>query len=494
MKVLVTGATGYVGGRLVPRLMASGHDVVCFVRDPSHISGRGWEGVAIQCGDALDAGSLMAAMEGVDVAFYLIHSVGHARERFAELDRVAAEHFGVAARATGVRRIIYLGALGRADEELSPFIASRHEVGHILRSSGVPVTEFRAVAIIGSGSISFEIIRHLTEGLPAMLAPRWMLTRCQPIAIANVLDYLLLALHEPGSVGRTFEIGGPEVMSFREMVTRYARVRRLHRTFIPLSVLMPRVSALFVHLITPIPEEIARALIEGLRHDAVVTDDAALAVFPLSRIAYTEAVTRALQRIQDGSAETYWSGARAGLAPGATLKVTEGMILDERRVESAATAEDVFATFAGIGGERGWFYGDWGWKLRGAMDRLVGGVGLRRGRRSPDDVRTGDALDFWRVEAVTPGRLLRLRAEMKLPGRAWLQFEATSRPGSGTLLVQTAFFEPHGFPGLLYWYALHPFHEFFFAGMSRAIARRAETTARGVAPAKQGLDGFATLQ
>ena len=474
MKILVTGATGYVGGRLVPRLLAIGHEIVCLARDPSHISGRGWERVDVRRGDALDAGSLLPAMEGVEVAYYLIHSMTRGEGRFEVRDRIAAEHFGMAASAAGVRRIIYLGGLGKADEALSPHLASRHEVGRILRSSGVPVTEFRAAVIVGSGSISFEIIRYLIEGLPMMFTPRWMETRCQPIAIANVLDYLTLALREPGSIGRTLEIGGPDVLSYREMMLGYASARRLRRILVPLPVLTPRLSSLFIHLITPIPAPIARALIEGMRNEVVVHDHSAEKLFKLALIPYREAVQRALQRIQSGAVETYWTGARAGLQPGVTLKVTEGMILDERRVESRASAAELFRTFSGIGGERGWLYGDWGWKLRGAMDRIVGGVGLRRGRRNPDDLRPGDALDFWRVEEVDQGRLVRLRAEMKVPGRAWLQFEASNMPGGGALLVQTAFFEPYGFFGLAYWYLLHPIHELFFAGMSRAIARRAE--------------------
>lgn len=474
MRILVTGATGYVGGRLVPRLLARGHDVVCFARDPAHISGRGWEGVDIRRGDALDAGSFLPVMEGVEVAYYLIHSMAQPEGKFEDLDRFAAEHFGMAANAAGVRRIIYLGGLGNPDEKLSPHLASRHEVGHILRSSGVPVTEFRAAVIVGSGSISFEIIRYLTEGFPVMLTPRWMSTRCQPVAIANVLEYLTQALEEPASVGRIFEIGGPDVLSYREMILGYASARRLRRLLIPFPGLTPRISSLFLHVVTPIPVAITRALIEGMRNEVVVHDHAAEDIFTMPRIPYEEAVRRALQRIQSGSVETYWSGAGIGLKPGVTLRVTEGMIVDERRVESTASAADVFATFAGIGGQRGWFYGDWGWKLRGAADRLVGGVGLRRGRRNQDELRPGDALDFWRVEEVEPGRLVRLRAEMRVPGRAWLQFEAADAPGGGSLLVQRAFFEPHGFFGLLYWYVLYPIHEFFFAGMSQGIARRAE--------------------
>ncbi len=482
MKILVTGATGYVGGRLVPRLLDKGHDVVCFVRDPSHIAGRGWQGVTVVQGDALDAGSFLPAIEGVDVAYYLIHSMAQPEGRFEDHDRYAAEHFGMAASAARVKRIIYLGGLGKADEELSPHLASRHEVGQILRSSGVPVTEFRAAVIVGSGSISFEIIRYLTEGMPAMLTPRWMSTRCQPIAIADVLDYLVLALREPSSAGRILEIGGPDVLTYREMILGYAAERGLRRTVVPLPVLTPRISSLFLHWLTPIPASISRALIDGMRNEVVVNDHTAEDMFAVQHIPYREAVERALNRIQNGSVETYWSGARSGMRPGVTLSVTEGMIIDERRVESAAGAEDVYATCTGIGGQRGWFYGDWGWRLRGAMDRAVGGVGLRRGRRNPDELRVGDALDFWRVEEVVRGRLVRLRAEMKVPGRAWLQWEVTEPPGGGSLLVQRAFFEPHGLLGLLYWYVLYGIHEFFFDGMARAIARRAEGRSARPAP------------
>jgi uncharacterized protein YbjT (DUF2867 family) len=478
MNILVTGATGYIGGRLVPRLVAAGHRVTCLARDPSRLAGRGWQGVDVRRGDALDPDSLGPALQGADIAYYLIHSMAEGARGFEERDRVAAQNFGAAARAGGAQRIIYLGGLGAGDQALSPHLASRQQVGDVLRASGVPVTEFRAAVVVGAGSISFEMIRYLTERLPVMITPRWVTTRCQPIAIDNVLDYLTRCLAEPRSVGRTFEIGGPDVLTYGDMMRGYAAVRGLKRTLVSVPVLTPRLSSYWVDLVTPIPAAFSHPLIEGLRSEVIVRDPGAREVFDIRLIPYAEAVRRALERAQSGDVETYWAGAQAGLKPGVTLKTTEGMLLEERRVESEAAPGAVFATFAGIGGKRGWFYADWAWQARGLLDRLVGGVGMRRGRRNPDDLRPGDALDFWRVEAVEPGRLIRLRAEMKVPGPAWLQFEASPRAGGGTLLVQTAFFEPRGLAGLAYWYALYPLHQLIFSGMARAIARRAETGRR----------------
>lgn len=474
MRILVTGATGYVGGRLVPRLLAAGHEVVAVARDPAHLRGRrGWERVEIHQGDALVPGSFLPVMEGVDVAYYLIHSMAGGR-RFEERDRTAAERFGLAASAAGVRRIIYLGGLANPEEKLSAHLASRHEVGEILRSTGVPVTEFRAAVIVGSGSVSFEIIRYVTEGMPALLTPRWMSTRCQPISITNVLEYLVGALDEPRSAGRIFDIGGPDVLTYGEMVRGYASERGLRRLLIPLPLVTSWVSALFLHLLTPIPAPIARALIDGMRNDAVVRDQSAEDLFHLALIPYREALRRALLRIQTGDVETFWAGARPSPERGVTLTFSEGMMVEQRRLNTLVEPTAVFKTFTGVGGARGWFYADWGWELRGLLDRLVGGVGLRRGRRSPDDIRQGDALDFWRVESLEPGRLMRLRAEMKLPGRGWLQFEATPLQDGGTRFELTAFFEPHGVLGLAYWYALYPLHRPFFSGLSHEIVRRSE--------------------
>jgi hypothetical protein len=361
-------------------------------------------------------------------------------------------------------------------QQLSSHLASRQQVGDVLRQSGVPVTEFRAAVVVGAGSVSFEMIRYLTERLPVMITPRWVTTRCQPIAIDNVLDYLEGCLAEPRSTGATLEIGGPDVLTYGEMMQGYASIRGLRRYLIPVPVLTPRLSSYWVDLVTPIPAAFSHPLIEGMRSEVIVRDPAAQDLFHLRLIPYAEAVRQALDHTRDGTIETCWAGAETRLQPGLTLKETEGMILEERRLESSASVAALYAAFSGIGGRRGWFYADLLWQIRGIADRVVGGVGMRRGRRSADDLRPGDALDFWRVEAVERGRLTRLRAEMKVPGRAWLQFEALPRDHGGSLLVQTAFFEPHGLAGLLYWWALYPVHQLIFSGLARAVVRRAERT------------------
>ena len=475
MKVLVTGATGYIGGRLVPRLVAGGHRVVCLARHPERLAGRDWGTVDIRRGDVFDRTSLEAPLAGIDVAYYLVHSMAEGERGFEERDRVAAQNFGDAALKASVQRIVYLGGLGEDNDELSSHLASRQQVGDVLRGSGVPVTEFRAAIVVGSGSISFEMIRYLTERLPVMITPRWVTTRCQPIAIENVLDYLTDCLGVPASVGRTFEIGGPDVVTYGDMMREYAAARQLRRFLIPVPVLTPRLSSYWVDLITPIPAAYSHPLIEGLRSEAVVNDRSARDVFKVKLIPYAEAVRRALERTRLGQVETYWAGAQFRLKAGVKTSEGEGMIVEERRVESSASPLAVFTAFSGIGGKRGWLYADWLWKIRGLMDRIVGGVGMRRGRRNPDSLRAGDALDFWRVEAVEPGRAIRLRAEMKVPGSATLEFEALPRTGGGTLLVQTASFDPRGLAGLLYWYALYPIHQRMFSGMARAIVRRAES-------------------
>jgi len=506
VRILVTGCTGYVGGRLVPRLVAAGHDVVCLVRDPARLAGRDWP-VTIRRGDVLDSAGLAPAMAGAEVAYYLVHAMAAGARGFETRDDRAARAFGQAAREAGVGRIVYLGALGASDSQLSSHLASRQHVGDVLRAAGVPVTEFRAAVIIGSGSVSFEMIRYLTERLPVMVTPRWVTTRCQPIAIDDVLDYLARCLEEPASAGRTFEIGGPDIVTYGDMMRGYAAARGLRRLLIAVPVLTPRLSSYWVDLVTPVPASYSHPLIEGLRSEVVVRDRSADQVFALRPMPYEAAVRRALDLTRTGRVETSWVDAQGPLPAGAPLRPAgasgaedfarqktghdgttaraahvvaaettsrEGMIVERRRVVSAAAPAAVFATVAGIGGRRGWFCADRLWRLRGLLDRVAGGVGMRRGRRNPDDLRPGDPLDFWRVEAVDTGRLVRLRAEMRLPGPAWLQFEVAPRAKGGSLLTQTAYFQPRGLAGLAYWYGLSPIHSRIFTGLARAIARRAE--------------------
>ena len=477
-RILVTGATGYVGGRLVPRLLAAGYPVLCMARDPERLAGRPWrDSVEVVAGDALAPSTLAAALAGIDVAFYLIHSLGTGEE-FARRDREAAAAFGAAARAAGVRRIVYLGGLGDPATALSHHLRSRQETGVALGEAGVPVTELRAGVVIGSGSLSFEMIRYLAERVPIMICPRWVFTRTQPIAVRNVLDYLVAALEHPESAGRTIEIGGADVVTYGEMMTGYASARGLRRWLLPVPVLTPRLSSLWVHLVTPIPAAIARPLVEGLRNEVVVRDATARQLFPeIVPLGFGEAVRLALAKLDAGEVETSWSDALAssqGDRPIVRLENRQGMILERREMRVAATPERVFAAVSRLGGRTGWLYMDWTWRVRGAVDRLAGGVGMRRGRRDPVDLRPGDALDFWRVEAVDPPALVRLRAEMKVPGRAWLQFEVREAEG-GSVLAQTAFFAPKGLAGLLYWYVLYPVHALIFSGLVRRLAQRAES-------------------
>jgi uncharacterized protein YbjT (DUF2867 family) len=476
--VLVTGATGYIGGRLVPRLLQTGAQVRCLARDASRLQGRPWrEDVELVVGDVLRPDSLSDAMCGVAIAYYLVHSLG-AGSDFPERDVTAARCFGTAAKDAGVERIIYLGGLGDPGKALSAHLRSRHETGEALRESGVPVTEFRAGVIVGSGSLSFEMIRYLTERVPVMICPRWVYTRIQPIAVRTVLDYLVEALRVAGSAGRTIEIGGADVITYGEMLTFYAEVRGLRRWLVPVPVLTPKLSSYWVHIVTPIPAAIARPLIAGLRNEIVVRDDVARQLFPgIQPLDYRTAVRLALEKLRAEKVETAWSDALSTSQPDATpvtLTTHEGMIIEHRQLAVDAPAEAIFRAFTGLGGTRGWLYMNWAWRIRGAVDRLCGGVGLRRGRRDGESVRVGEALDFWRVEAVEPGHLMRLRAEMKVPGKAWLQFEVkTQEHDTRPLLTQIAFFAPKGLLGLVYWYALYPIHSMIFGGMIRRLAKRA---------------------
>ncbi len=475
--ILVTGATGYVGGRLVPRLLEAGYGVRCLVRDPVRLQGRPWLAqVEVLAGDVLQAATLPDAMRGVDTVYYLVYSLGGGAD-FSERDLLAARNCAAAARSAGVARIIYLGGLGDPQAALSPHLRSRQETGAALREAGIPVTEFRAAVIVGSGSLSFEMIRYLTERLPVMICPRWVFTRVQPIAIRNVLDYLVAAPACPESAGRVLEIGGQDVLTYAGMMTGYAHARGLTRRLLSVPVLTPRLSSYWVHLITPIPAAIARPLIKGLGNEVVVRDDSARRLFPaIQLLDYDTAVRLALGRLGTHGVETVWSDALTssqGQTTPVALVSSEGMIMERRQRLVSAGAGAVYRSFASLGGTRGWLYLNWTWQLRGMLDRLCGGVGMRRGRRDPQELRAGEALDFWRVEAVEPGRLIRLRAEMRVPGRAWLEFRAVAQDAGGTLLTQTAFFEPKGLPGLLYWYALYPVHSLIFSGLIRKIAAAA---------------------
>lgn len=477
--ILVTGATGYVGSRLVPYLSNAGHQVRVLVRDPRRLRGRPWaDCVEVFVGDVQRPETLPAALTGVDVAFYLIHSLDEGRD-FHERDVAAAHNFAHAACSAGVRRLIYLGGLGDPGANLSVHLRSRQETGRILRQAGIPVTEFRAAIIVGSGSISFEIVRNLTERLPVMICPRWVYTRIQPIAIDDVIQYLASALDVPESADQIIEIGGADVLTYAEMMLIYARIRGLKRALIPIPVLSPRLSSYWVHWVTPIPANIARPLIDGLRNEVIVRSDQARRLFPhIEPIGYERAVRRALEDLAPAQIETGWSDALVieEDAPPLSFQFEGGMIIERRsRTVSAAPAR-VFAVFSGLGGRRGWLAANWVWRLRGALDRLLGGVGFRRGRRHPDQLRVGDAVDFWRVEEIVANRLLRLCAEMKLPGSAWLQWEVKPHSNGRALLVQTAFFAPKGLLGLLYWYASYPFHRVIFSNLIREIARRAEAS------------------
>jgi uncharacterized protein YbjT (DUF2867 family) len=477
--VLITGATGYVGGRLVPRLLEAGYRVRCLVRDPSRLEGRPWlEQVEIVQGDVLKPETLPAAMAGAESAYYLIHSMSGSAD-FHRRDLAAARNFGKAAKDAGVGRIIYLGGLGDPHADLSQHLRSRQQTGEALLEAGVPVTRFRAAIIVGSGSVSFEMIRYLTERIPVMICPRWVFTRVQPIGVQDVLEYLVAALETPESVGQIIEIGGADVLTYGDMMLGYARVRGLRRFLLSVPVLTPRLSSYWVHWMTPIPAEIARPLIEGLRNEVVVQDDAARRLFPhIQPMDYQTAVHLALAHLDAGQVETAWSDALVtsrGDIPPVVLTIRDGMIVEKRRQVVQAPAATVYRAFSALGGEQGWLYANWAWRLRGIVDRMLGGVGFRGGRRHPYEVRAGDALDFWRVEVVEPGRLLRLRAEMKVPGDAWLQFEVQPRAKEETLLVQTAFFAPKGLFGFLYWYLLYPIHGLIFSGLVRNLARRSET-------------------
>jgi uncharacterized protein YbjT (DUF2867 family) len=483
--VLVTGASGYIGGRLVQELLDAGYRVRCLVRTPAKVDAAPWRREADVVQGDVEA-DLTGAFDGVEAAYYLVHSIG-ASPDWVDRERRGAENFRDAAAAAGVRRIVYLGGLGEdpppdASGGLSAHLTSRHEVGHVLADGPVPVTELRAAVIIGSGSASFEMLRYLVEVLPVMVTPKWVDTRCQPIAVRDVLRYLVQCLAEPRTASRVLDIGGPQVLTYRQMMTTYAEAAGLRRRIVqPVPVLTPRLSSLWVGLVTPLPPSLARPLIDSLVHEVVVHDDVITELLPGPLFDYRTAVEAALGKMHAGAVVTSWAGAELGGRRPADPMPTDpgwsgGTVLADRRTRhTEAPCDAVFAVASSIGGEKGWYGSDWLWRIRGLLDTLIGGVGLRRGRRHPTELRVGDAVDFWRVEAIEPGRLLRLRAEMKLPGDAWLEWRVDPDPdGTGCTLHQLARFHPRGLLGRAYWLSVAPFHRFVFPGLVESIVGEAE--------------------
>ena len=495
--ILVTGGSGYIGGRLIPLLEQSGATVRCMARRPEFLRSRVSEQTQVVAGDVLQIDSLRKALAQVDTAFYLVHSMGASTD-FEDEDRQAARNFAQAARECGVRRIIYLGGLGDEKQQLSKHLRSRQEVGRLLRESGAQLIEFRASIVIGSGSLSFELIRSLVQKLPVMICPKWVSTPAQPIAIEDLLSYLIAAVDLPQGPSEIFEIGGPDRVTYGDIMQEYARQRGLRRWMIPLPILTPRLSSLWLGLVTPVFARVGRKLVDSLRNPTIVTDPRALEAFPIRPRGLRDAITRALTNEDRELSATRWSDA---LSSSGRPKQWGGVafgtrLIDSREVDADVSVEAAFAAIQRIGGHTGWYYGNWLWRVRGWMDLLVGGVGLRRGRRDPAELHVGDAVDCWRVEALEPNRRLRLAAEMKLPGRAWLEFEVTPT-ATGSRIRQTAEFDPIGLTGLAYWYSIYALHELVFRGMlngivtaARALSMRTPLAApamTSLSPARQAI-------
>ncbi|MDH3227223.1 MAG: SDR family oxidoreductase [Thermoleophilia bacterium] len=479
MKVVVTGATGYIGGRLVPELLNARHEVTCIARNPAKLDDRPWrDHVRVVEGDITDVDTTADALEGADVAYYLVHSMGGDRD-FAEADAAAARAFRDAAGRARVGQIVYLGGLGDPDDKLSRHLASRHQVGRILASGSVPTTELRAAVIIGSGSASFEMLRALVELLPVMITPRWVnKTLCQPIGIRDMLAYLVGVAGNPDALGRVLEVGGPDVVTYRQLMDRYADVVGLKRRLIfPVQPLSPTLSRHWINLVTPLPIGLVRPLIGSLMNDVVVRDHAIDQIVPREPLELEKTIRLAVGGMAGSDVPTRWTGASPTRTPEEPHPSDPGwsggtLLSDVREVTSSAEPERLIQIASALGGRRGWLVGGWLWDLRGLADKLIGGVGMRRGRRHPDELGVGESLDFFRVEKVTPEHL-RLRAEMKVPGQAWLEWRA-ERNGHGSVLTQRAIFQPRGLGGRAYWYAIAPAHAFIFERLARRIAALAE--------------------
>ena len=472
-KVLLTGASGYVGGRLLSLLEQDSHfQVRCLARHPKNIRVDVDPGTEMVTGDVLKPESLEKALEGIDIAYYLIHSLG-SKSNFEQREREGARNFVRIAEAVGVKRIIYLGGLGEGPD-LSAHLRSRQAVGKIFQNSKILCIEFRASVIIGSGSLSFELVRSLTEKLPVMITPRWVWSKAQPIAIRNVLDYLLAAAKMDFSENLIFEIGGPDQVPYAGLIREYARIRGLKRFLISVPVLTPKLSSLWLGLVTPVYARIGKKLIESLEHDTIVTDNRALDFFKIEPMGYSEAIKRAIAKEDKRLAETHWydAASSAGIQESYGGTRFGSRLVDVKMQTVPLSPEKLFAPVMQIGGKRGWYFANFLWRIRGLLDLLLGGVGMRRGRGHPENLRVGDTLDFWRVKAFEANKLLLLQAEMKVPGRAWLQFEVIPK-GEQSVLTQTAIFDPIGLWGLFYWYALYPAHALIFRGMLSSICKHA---------------------
>lgn len=485
--ILIAGATGYIGARLIPRLLQEGYRVRALARTPGKIAGRSWSGhpnLEIVKGDVLDCESLTQACSGCRAAYYLVHSMDHVSVDFVATDRMAAGNMACAAQAGDLERIIYLGGLGESTETelLSEHLSSRSEVADILNCGKVPVTVLRAAMIIGSGSASFEILRYLVERLPVLITPRWVDVPCQPIGVRNVLHYLIGCLECPETIGRTFDIGQDQVVTYRQLMEIFAEEAGLPKRFIiAMPLLTPRMSSLWIHLLTPVPAVLARPLAEGLRNKVVCREASIRELIPQELFDCRLAIRLAQERVREHQVESSWID--AGAIPPAEWSTpgdpdwTGGTFYnDSRQILLKGRPEEVWRAVVSIGGEAGWYYGDWLWKFRGFLDQLAGGVGLHRGRRCPLEISAGEALDFWRVAQVTKYERLLLVAEMKLPGEATLEFQLEEVEPGQTLLKQIAHFLPQGLPGLLYWYAVTPFHNFIFNGMLRGFAKVSSKT------------------
>jgi len=476
-RIFLTGGTGYIGGRLAPVLLDAGHELVCLSRSRKKLEGRTWArraGVTIVEGDMDQPPERLAeAMRGCRTAYYLVHAMQSAKGEYADRDKRFARSFAQAAELAGVEHIVYLGGLGELGDNLSRHLRSRREVEDELRAYKPVVTVLRAAMIIGSGSASFEILRYLSERLPIMITPRWVRTECQPIAVRNVLEYLVAILDTPNAQGRTLDIGGPDVLRYDELIRITAEERGLpRRIIVPVPVLSPKLSSLWLHFVTPVSTSIARPLAEGLRNRVVCRNDDAAKLMPTRLLSCREAITRAIGKVDESQVETAWSS--AGVIPGDPDWAGGTTFVDRRERIAETSPESAFKAIARLGGGHGWYSVNWLWQIRGFMDKLVGGPGLRRGRRDHEELAFGDALDFWRIINIEPGRRLTLLAEMKLPGEAQLEFLVEPVNDNQSRIVQEARFKPKGLLGLAYWYSVLPLHGIVFSGMLGGIATTAE--------------------